>query len=72
MAWMGYLYLAALVMDWQSGSLATLSPMVAANGFLVAVFLPAWRLRRRGMRLLQINFFSPHVLDPRLVLAALG
>ncbi len=57
MAWMGYLYLAALVMDWQSGSLATLSPMVAANGFLVAVFLPAWRLRRRGMRLLQINFF---------------
>ncbi len=58
MAWMGYLYLAALVMAWQSGgSLAALCPMYAANGFLVAFSLPAWRLRRRGMRMLQIHFF---------------
>ena len=51
-------YLAALVMAWQpGGSLATLCPMYAANGFLVAFSLPAWRLRRRGMRMLQIHFF---------------
>lgn len=52
-AWTGYLYLAALVVAWHPGSLAVLSPLYAANGFVVAFALPPWRLRRRGMRLLQ-------------------
>ena len=55
-AWTGYLYLAALVVAWQPGSLAVLSPLYAANGFVVAFALPPWRLRRRGMRLLQTVF----------------
>ena len=55
-AWTGYLYLAALVVAWHPGSLAALSPLYAANGFIVAFALPPWRLRRRGMRLLQIAF----------------
>ena len=55
-AWTGYLYLAALVVAWYPGSLAVLSPLYAANGFIVAFALPPWRLRRRGMRLLQIAF----------------
>lgn len=55
-AWTGYLYLAALVVAWNPGSLAVLSPLYAANGFLVAFALPSWRLRRRGMRLLQTAF----------------
>ena len=55
-AWMGYLYLAALMVAWHSGNLAVLSPFYAANGFVVAFALPPWRLRRRGMRLLQIVF----------------
>ena len=55
-AWMGYLYLAALVVAWQPGSLAGLTPLYAANGFVVAFSLPPWRLRRRGMRILQLAF----------------
>ena len=55
-AWMGYLYLAALVVAWHPGSLDVLSPLYAANGFVVAFSLPPWRLRRRGMRLLQTVF----------------
>ncbi len=55
-AWTGYLYLAALVVAWHPGSLAVLSPLYAANGFFVAFALPPWRLRRRGMRLLQTAF----------------
>lgn len=55
-AWMGYLYLAALVVAWQPGSLAVLTPLYAANGFVVAFSLPPWRLRRRGMRILQVAF----------------
>lgn len=55
-AWVGYLYLAALVVAWQPGSLSVLSPLYAANGFVVAFSLPPWRLRRRGMRLLQAAF----------------
>jgi len=55
-AWVGYLYLAALVVAWHPGSLAVLSPLYAANGFVVAFALPPWRLRRRGMRLLQSAF----------------
>ena len=55
-AWTGYLYLAALVVAWHPGSLAVLSPLYAANGFVVAFALPPWRLRRRGMRLLQTAF----------------
>jgi hypothetical protein len=55
-AWTGYLYLAALVVAWHPGSLADLSPLYAANGFIVAFALPPWRLRRRGMRLLQSAF----------------
>ncbi len=55
-AWLGYLYLAALVVAWHPGSLAVLSPLYAANGFVVAFALPPWRLRRRGMRLLQMAF----------------
>jgi hypothetical protein len=55
-AWTGYLYLAALVVAWHPGSIAVLSPLYAANGFLVAFALPPWRLRRRGMRLLQTAF----------------
>ena len=53
-AWAGYLYLAALVVAWHAGSLAILTPLYAANGFVVAFFLPPWRLRRRGMRTLQV------------------
>ena len=55
-AWTGYLYLAALVVAWHPDSLAVLSPLYAANGFVVAFALPPWRLRRRGMRLLQTAF----------------
>jgi hypothetical protein len=55
-AWVGYLYLAALVVAWYPGSIAVLSPVYATNGFVVAFALPAWRLRRRGMRLLQTAF----------------
>ncbi|WP_372678367.1 hypothetical protein [Desulfosarcina sp.] len=55
-AWAGYLYLAALVVAWHPGSLAVLSPVYVANGFVVAFALPPWRLRRRGMRLLQTAF----------------
>ncbi len=55
-AWMGYLYLAALVVAWNPDSLTVLSPLYAANGFMVAFSLPPWRLRRRGMRLLQAAF----------------
>jgi hypothetical protein len=52
-AWLGYLYLAAVVLAWQPDSLGLLTPFYAANGHLVAFFLPPYRLRRRGMRLLQ-------------------
>ena len=52
-AWLGYLYLAALVVAWRPHSFWILSPLYAANGFVVAFSLPPWRLRRRGMRLLQ-------------------
>ncbi len=55
-AWIGYLYLAALVAAWQPDCLTLLSPLYAANGFIVAFSLPPWRLRRRGMRLLQAAF----------------
>lgn len=55
-AWGGYLYLAALVVAWQADSIRVLSPVITANGFVVAFFLPPWRLRRRGMRLLQVVF----------------
>lgn len=55
-AWGGYLYLAALLVNWQPGNIAFLSPLFAANGFVVAFSLPPWRLRRRGMRLLQVDF----------------
>ncbi|MBR9987111.1 MAG: hypothetical protein KFF68_14510, partial [Desulfosarcina sp.] len=55
-AWTGYLYLAALVVAWHPGSLTALSPLYAASGFVVAFALPPWRLRRRGMRLLQMAF----------------
>jgi hypothetical protein len=52
-AWAGYLYLAALVLAWRPDSLGVLTPLFAANGYMVAFFLPPYRLRRRGMRLLQ-------------------
>ncbi len=55
-AWAGYLYLAALIIAWTTDNLVVLSPLYAANGFMVAFFLPPWRLRRRGMRLLQVLF----------------
>ncbi len=55
-AWVGYLYLATLVVAWHSDSLRVLSPLFAANGFVVAFSLPPWRLRRRGMRILQLAF----------------
>ena len=55
-AWAGYLYLAALVIAWTTDSIAVLTPLYAANGFMVAFALPPWRLRRRGMRLLQVLF----------------
>lgn len=55
-AWGGYLYLAALVVNWHPNNLSVLCPLFAANGFVVAFFLPPWRLRRRGMRLLQADF----------------
>ena len=55
-AWAGYLYLAALVVAWDPDSLRVLSPLYAANGFVVAFSLPPWRLRRRGMWLLQAAF----------------
>jgi hypothetical protein len=55
-AWAGYLYLAALMVKWQPANLAILTPLLAANGFVVAFSLPPWRLRRRGLRLLQIDF----------------
>jgi hypothetical protein len=55
-AWVGYLYLACLLVDWSPANLALLSPLLATCGFVVAFSLPPWRLRRRGMRLLQIDF----------------
>jgi hypothetical protein len=53
LAWAGYLYLCALVLAWQPDSFGTLTPLFAANGFVVAFSLPPYRLRRRGMRFLQ-------------------
>ena len=55
-AWAGYLYLASLVVAWHAGSPGVLTPLYAANGFVVAFSLPPWRLRRRGMRILQVAF----------------
>jgi len=55
-AWAGYLYLAALVVAWNPDSLQVLSPLFVANGFVVAFSLPPYRLRRRGMRILQVAF----------------
>jgi hypothetical protein len=55
-AWAGYLYLAALVMAWTTDNIVVLTPLFAANGLMVAFSLPPWRLRRRGMRLLQVLF----------------
>jgi hypothetical protein len=52
-AWGGYLYLAAVVLVWRPDSLAVLTPLYSANGFMVAFLLPPYRLRRRGMRLFQ-------------------
>ncbi|WP_419661483.1 uncharacterized protein Dvar_19160 [Desulfosarcina variabilis str. Montpellier] len=65
-AWLGYLYLAALILAWTADNLIVLSPLYVANGFMVAFFLPPWRLRRRGMRLLQVLFVL------LLVLAVIG
>ena len=56
-AWAGYLYLAALILAWTTDNLVVLTPLFIANGFMVAFFLPPWRLRRRGMRLLQLFAF---------------
>jgi len=56
LAWVAYLYVAALVANWHPANLAVLTPLFAAGGFVVAFSLPPWRLRRRGMRLLQIDF----------------
>lgn len=56
LAWVAYLYVAALVANWHPANLAILTPLFAAGGFVVAFSLPPWRLRRRGMRLLQIDF----------------
>lgn len=56
LAWVGYLYVAALVANWHPANLAVLTPLFAASGFVIAFSLPPWRLRRRGMRLLQIDF----------------
>ena len=42
--------------NWQPANLGVLTPLFAAGGFVVAFSLPPWRLRRRGMRLLQIDF----------------
>ncbi len=53
-AWLGYLYLSALTLAWHPNGLADLTPLYAGNGFTVAFALPPWRLRRRGMRLLQL------------------
>jgi hypothetical protein len=52
LAWAGYLYISALVLAWQPDNIGVLTPLFAANGFLVAFSLPPYRLRRRGMRLL--------------------
>jgi hypothetical protein len=52
-AWAGYLYLVALVPAWRPEGIGLLTPLFAANGFVVAFSLPPYRLRRRGMRLLQ-------------------
>lgn len=56
LAWAGYLYLAALVVAWEPDNLSVLTSLFAANGFVVAFSLPPWRLRRRGMRILQVLF----------------
>ena len=55
LAWAGYLYLSALVLAWQPDSIGVLTPLFATNGFVVAFSLPPYRLRRRGMRLLQCS-----------------
>lgn len=55
-AWGGYLYLTTLMVAWQPDGLGVLTPLYAANGFVVAFSLPPHRLRRRGMRLLQTLF----------------
>jgi len=55
LAWVAYLYVAALVANWHPANLAVLTPLFAASGFVVAFSLPPWRLRRRGMRLLQMD-----------------
>jgi len=54
-AWTGYLYITSLVAGWHSRSLETLTPLFAANSFIVAFSLPPWRLRRRGLRGLQFG-----------------
>ena len=55
-AWAGYLYIAALLVNWNPDHIVVLTPLLATCGFVVAFALPPWRLRRRGMRLLQIDF----------------
>ena len=54
-SWAGYLYITSLVAAWHSRSLETLTPLFAANSFIVAFSLPPWRLRRRGLRGLQFG-----------------
>ncbi len=53
MAWLGYLYICALMVTWSKDNIVLLTPLFAANGFVVAFFLPPWRIRRRGMQILQ-------------------
>jgi hypothetical protein len=68
-AWAGYLYLAALVLAWQPDGLSVLTPLFAANGFVVAFALPPYRLRRRGMRLLHWLCVPLLILAFRLALS---
>lgn len=49
----GYAYLVALVGTWHPANARYFSPFFACSGFMVAFFLPPWRLTRRGRRLIQ-------------------
>ena len=52
-ATVGYAYLVCLVGAWNGSNVRYFSPFFACSGFVIAFFLPPWRLTRRGKKLLQ-------------------
>ncbi|MBI9085170.1 MAG: hypothetical protein JEZ11_16360 [Desulfobacterales bacterium] len=53
-AMVGYAYLVALTVAWHGSNARLFSPFFAISGFVIAFFLPPWRLTRSGKRLLQV------------------